>query len=171
MRSELSGFVDRCLMRCSDLGTSLALDVAGGSGRHSLRLATLGATVICADIDIDRLNKFRKTAQPVGRARKLCVQMDARSNLPFRASTFDLVLIVHYCAPGLLAKSIDVLKPGGYLIFETFGAQGGNWKALPRVGQIKSELSSNCDLVSYREHSVRAREGRVTVKAFARKLG
>jgi SAM-dependent methyltransferase len=96
--------------------------------------------------------------------------MDARSTFPFRASSFDLVLIVHYCAPGLLAKSIDLLKPGGRLVFETFGAQGGNWETLPRVGQIKGEPATNCDLVSYRERPVRARERHVTVKAFARKL-
>jgi hypothetical protein len=46
------------------------------------------------------------------------------------------------------------LKPGGYLICETFAGHGGNYLALPRTGEWKQNVEDWLDLDLYDERRV-----------------
>lgn len=58
-----------------------------------------------------------------------------------------------------------MLKTGGYLILETHGAQGENWRTLPDRGFVASQLAPCFDFVSCMEMSVRRAPERITLKA------
>jgi len=169
-RSDWSVFAQSCLRCCAELSPGAALDIPGGSGRHSLQLVARGMTVICADIDFLRLQRLREVQKASSIRGLYCVQMNAQRPLPFTARRFDLLVVVHYYEPGFLAEAVKLLKPAGRLIFETFGAQGGNWIGLPQPGALAAELEATCDLLVYNERPVRSRPEKVTAKVFAQRL-
>src|SRR5882672_8844225 len=103
---EQSTFVQDCLRHCGELKGGTALDLAGGVGRHSLPLAALGMTVVCADLDLSLLRRLRALQASSDVRGLYCAQIDARRALPFVERQFDLVLVVHYYAPGFLAAGV-----------------------------------------------------------------
>jgi SAM-dependent methyltransferase len=147
----LSTYVQRCV---SGLGAEagLALDLACGAGRHSDYLVQCGYQVVAADLDIKRLAGLGAQAQVGPSAHR--VRVDATNPLPFRAGTFDLIVVVHFVSPGLIANVTPLLRTGGYLLIETYGGQGENWRALPAPGQYRRELSSAFEVVDYYERGV-----------------
>jgi hypothetical protein len=87
----------------------------------------------------------------------------------FSESIFDAVMCVHFVDVSLFPKFLLSLRSGGYLYFETFGAQGLNFEALPESGEIRHALRGH-DLEYYSEKRVGPRErDAVSVKALARK--
>jgi SAM-dependent methyltransferase len=150
------------------LTTGRALDIPGGEGRHSRLLASLGMAVVAADLDSRAL---MRCASAAGRweSKIAPVRLDATKSLPFRPDTFDLALIVHFELQDVLSRVHPVLKRGGFLIVETFGAQGENWRALPVVGEVSSRLLERFDLLDYVEKPVRRHSPHATVRAVCRK--
>ena len=99
----------------------------------------------------------------------MLVQLDADRNLPFLPGTFDLALVIHPLTLSLLASVPQTLRRGGYLVLETFGAQGRNWRALPRPREVSDRLSSDFEIIQYIERNVHLDPPSVTVKAMLRK--
>jgi SAM-dependent methyltransferase len=149
--------------------SGLALDIPSGEGRHSRLLARRGMQVVSADLDPLSLERGHVRSSEEFTDRVWSVRVDAMAELPFRAEQFDLVMVVHFQLTPVIEKLIRLIKPGGLLIVETFGAQGENWRALPRAGEIAEALASNFSLVRYQESSVRRRPERVTLRAIALK--
>ncbi len=98
----------------------LALDVACGTGRHSLWLAEMGWQVDAVDVSAVGLAKLVETAQ----ARSLSYAIH-----PFHAdlsiwrpepARYDLILVSFYLERPLLPALKDALKPGGLLLYTTF---------------------------------------------------
>jgi SAM-dependent methyltransferase len=131
-------------------------------------LAELGFLVVAADLDEQALRETMASAPPAGAI--IPVRLDAQRPLPFCPCSIDLLLIVHPHSLEVLSRSLGYLRPGGYLIFETFGAQGENWRALPRRGQIADELSMSHLRLAYIERPVPKASGVVTVKGVFRRL-
>lgn len=105
------------------LPKGMALDVASGSGRHALFLASLGYQVNAVDRDEQALAQLSATA----RARHLTgissrvldlEQPTQEPNLGHDA--YDAILIFFYLSRPLFPSLIDALKPGGVLLYETF---------------------------------------------------
>jgi hypothetical protein len=82
------------------------------------------------------------------------VRANATVDLPFRESSFDLVLVVHFVADGLIGRIGPLLRGGGYLLIETYGGHGANWMALPQPGQMRDELACRFEIIDYRERLV-----------------
>jgi SAM-dependent methyltransferase len=97
-----------------------ALDVAAGAGRHSVLLATRGLCVDAVDISWQGLRLARQRAQAAGVADSLhCIVADIEQPwLPRRA--YDVVLITYFLYRPLLPLLKDRLRPGGWLMYETF---------------------------------------------------
>jgi 2-polyprenyl-3-methyl-5-hydroxy-6-metoxy-1,4-benzoquinol methylase len=94
------------------------LDVACGTGRHSLAAAALGAEVTGVDRDPARLEVARVEA----RERNLAVtwlEWDLTADPP-PLGTFDILLIFDYLDRERLPGLFEFLRPGGLLIMETF---------------------------------------------------
>jgi SAM-dependent methyltransferase len=131
-----------------------ALDIPCGRGRHSFYLASLGYEVVAIDIDPELIAQLASeiAQQPGLRVRTFLGDADAP--LPVEDHTFDLVVTTHFVSPALFDQVPTVLKPGGLLIYETFGAQGGNWRSLPRPGAVREHLAGCFEILDYRERPV-----------------
>lgn len=100
------------------------LDVASGSGRHALFLASLGYQVEAVDRDEQALARLSAGARlrhltGIG-SRVLDLEAPSlqKSNLGHEA--YDAILIFFYLNRPLFPSLIDALKPGGLLLYETF---------------------------------------------------
>lgn len=94
------------------------LDLACGTGRHALAAAELGATVVAVDRDPVRLAEARAEAD----RRRLAiewVQADLERPWP-DLGQFDVVLLFNYLDRSRMSQVIEVLRPDGVLLFETF---------------------------------------------------
>src|SRR6202140_1685518 len=123
------------------LPTGPALDLACGTGRHTLLLASRGQAVTAVDgsgvaLDVlerrarelrNGVNRIRDRNHVVGSSREIqLVQADLEhATLP--VSSFSLILCVHYLQRSLFAAMQAALLPGGMLLFETYtrGQVGG----------------------------------------------
>ncbi|MGH8227347.1 MAG: class I SAM-dependent methyltransferase [Steroidobacteraceae bacterium] len=154
-----SSFLADCLARIQITPGGLALDLPSGAGRHMALLRTSGYEVVAADLDV-RLLRLVSDAAPGA----LRVVLDATKALPFAPGSFDLVVSIHPVIVSFLADVPGLLRPGGHLVFETFGAQGKNSRELPQAGDIAFAVVP-LKPIRYLEKPTRGMPDRVTVKA------
>jgi len=99
------------------------LDVASGSGRHALFLASLGYQIEAVDRNEQALAQLATDARarhlPSIKSRVLDLEQPTQEpNLGHE--TYDAILIFFYLNRPLFPHLIDALKPGGVLLYETF---------------------------------------------------
>lgn len=97
---------------------SRVLDLACGTGRHSLAAADLGATVLAVDRDAGRLAEARRKAQRSG-ARITWLELDLELPWP-DFGVFDAVLLFHYLDRVRMPQVVSCVAPDGVLLMETF---------------------------------------------------
>ena len=93
-----------------------ALDVACGAGRNSLFLAEHGYAVEGIDISSVALERARNAADERGLSVDFA-QMDLEADLPAERR-YDLIVMVRYTHPVLVAELVELLNDGGYLLCE-----------------------------------------------------
>jgi SAM-dependent methyltransferase len=97
-----------------------ALDVACGRGRHAIWLAEQGLITVALDRDPVAIREVNDLAQ----ARRLPIRAEVRDlelgDDPFAASSYDVILVVHYLHRPLFPALVNALAPGGLLVYETF---------------------------------------------------
>lgn len=167
-RGEYSKFVVEAI-RSIDCRDGFALDIPSGEGRHSRFLASHGFQVISADLDMKALLHAASLSGGPKKPTITSVCLDATKSLPFLAGTFNLALIVHFQMDSILPQIESVIKQGGFLVLETYGAHGQNWRNLPLAGELKRQLEGTFHLLQYVERTVRKVPDRVTVRAVGRK--
>jgi 2-polyprenyl-3-methyl-5-hydroxy-6-metoxy-1,4-benzoquinol methylase len=94
------------------------LDLACGTGRHSLAAAALGAEVTAVDCDPAKLAEGRDRAVAAG----LSIdwrELDLEGSWPAMDS-FDAVLVFNYLDRTNMPRICGLVAPGGQLIMETF---------------------------------------------------
>jgi len=163
-----SSFVRECLERIPHRSGGIALDIPCGLGRHTDLLAKRGMFVVAADLE-DQCLRAISQATRVGES-VAPIRLNANHALPFRLDAFDLVTVVHALSLKVLANAMPTVRAGGHIIFETYGAQGGNWQSLPRPREVSETFSIRFDPVLYRERMVRGQRRAVTVKALFRRI-
>ena len=141
-----SPFVTTCLAEIEIGAAREVLDSPAGTGRHSLTLAALGHSVTVADIDANLVRSTEAAVLAMGAVCRGYV-VDATGPLPFASESFDLVLIVDFVDKYLLGHVGELLKPGGFLIYESYSARGENWRQLLPLGQTKELLFRNAELI------------------------
>ena len=93
------------------------LDVACGRGRHAMAAAARGAEVMAVDADEEQL----KAAEKVARKAQLQVDWrmaDLQQDLP--DGPFDMVMVFNYLDRARMSNFLDMVRPGGYFMAETF---------------------------------------------------
>lgn len=99
--------------------TGLALDAAAGVGVHGLFLAERGWHVVALDISEVGLRLAREMAVERGLRLETAV-FDLSANPWLPANTFDAILNFRFLERGTFPVYRHALKPGGWLLFETF---------------------------------------------------
>ncbi len=166
----ISPFVRQCVGQIDLPKNGLVLDIPCGFGRHSLWLAQQGYCVVAADLDAPRVNATQIEHSQQNRAGWIgCLVADCESELPFCEAIFDMALVVHYYSERIINLVRQILKPNGYLIFETFGAHGQNWQSLPKAGVMATALKSDFEMVVLRERRAGPDKDRAVVRVMARK--
>lgn len=149
------------------------LDAGCGTGRNAITLTTLGLTVICADKDEGRLRLLSLIASQGNISNRI---MPILANLrpehwPFGKQFFSAVICVHFLDVSLWPLIHSSLRAGGYLYVETPGAQGENYRELPRAGVLRTLLEPDFHLEFYQERPAGPpREEKRVVKLLARKI-
>ena len=138
-----------------------ALDVAAGSGRNSLYLASHGFQVDAMDSDEQAMAQLAATAAQRNllnltvRTVDLERTTDERPEFPKQA--YDVILVFFYLHRALFPALLESLKPNGVLIYETFTIDNYLRHRHPRRWEFclaQNELlrlTSNLRLLSYDE--------------------
>ena len=97
------------------------LDLACGRGRHALFAARAGLRVVALDRDASLLRKLAAQAA----AERLpihALRADAESalGLPFPLARFGAIVVTRFLYRPLAPTLIELLAPGGLLVYETF---------------------------------------------------
>lgn len=101
-----------------------ALDVACGSGRNALYLASRGFDVDAIDRDAEAVARLVQTARQRGllnvNAHVVDLERKTADRPEFPTDTYDLVVVTFYLHRPLFPWLIEALKPNGVLLYETF---------------------------------------------------
>ncbi len=150
MVTEASAWVVKHAERIGKNG--LVLDLACGSGRHALYLASLGLQVIAVDRDLSVLR-----GQKLPMEIKL-LEMDLENSpWPFGENEFDAIVVTNYLHRPLFAKIIATLKTGGVLIYETFAignekfGKPSNPDFLLQPGELLDAVRGSMRVVAYED--------------------
>jgi len=152
------------------LPRGLALDVAAGTGRHSLLLARAGFNVVA----IDYAEPALQTLQSIARSERLPVWPLAADLLafPLPRARFDTILNLNFLDRALVPRLIDALRPGGAMLFDTFlidqavSGHPRNPDFLLAHYELR-EMLNGMELVRYREGLVIYPEGKSAWRAAA----
>jgi SAM-dependent methyltransferase len=171
VRQRPSSFVTRCLSSVKLPLGSIALDLPCGLGRHSKLLIEAGFSVVAIDLDAERVRFVRSflSSHPGPGTLLRCDSGDAENASLFSMESFDLIVMTDFYSDTALSNIAAAMKPGGYLILETYKGNGGNWHDLPHRLAIRAALSTRFGLLIYDESSVKPlAAGKATVKCLAR---
>lgn len=146
-------FVRTTLNRLARYGFSgqTAIDVGCGFGRHSVYLAQNNYSVTGIDIENRCIERFESyfASRPNLRARGY--HMDAYCSPHAWNGLFDLCVVVDFVRADIVPVALRLIRPGGYVIYQSVGNRGGNWTQLPRRGEMLSTIASAASVVSYEE--------------------
>jgi tellurite methyltransferase len=107
----------------SQTAPGIALDVAGGVGRHAIWLAERGWRVRLFDISEVGIEQARNNASTLGAAAESLITAEVRdlnSVTDLGHEEYDLVLVFYYLQRELFPALISALRPGGILIYKTY---------------------------------------------------
>ena len=90
------------------------LDLAGGTGRHAASLAAEGRNVIALDF------VPRAVAAAMRRHTGIIGVAADTSALPLRADSIDAIVCVSFLDRSIFTSLVNLLVPGGVLLYETF---------------------------------------------------
>ncbi|HET9167454.1 MAG TPA: class I SAM-dependent methyltransferase, partial [Candidatus Angelobacter sp.] len=115
-------------------GTSpgLALDVAGGVGRHAIWLAQRGWRVGLLDISEVGIQQAKENMTRTGTVSSISVEVcDLNSMQDMGREQYDLVVVFFYLQRELFPALAASLKPGGFLIYKTYTTEQKNFPGGP----------------------------------------
>ncbi len=149
-----------------------AVDLACGSGRDAVFLAQHGFTVEALDIDPEALSWASALAARNGvTITTLCCDLE-QPNPPLPEDAYDLVVCMRFLHRPLFPTIVRALKPGGYLVYETYRV-GQERFGKPRRQQFLLEpgelrrVFESLEVLRYEEPS--PPEGPWTARLVARK--
>jgi len=138
-----------------------ALDVAAGSGRNSLYLASHGFQVDAMDRDEQAMAQLAATATQRNllnlTVRTVDLERTTDERPEFPKQTYDVILVFFYLHRALFPALLESLKPNGVLIYETFTIDNYLRHRHPRRWEFclahneLLRLTSNLRLLSYDE--------------------
>jgi tellurite methyltransferase len=129
--------VAACEEFLSAASPGLALDVAGGVGRHAIWLAQRGWRVKLVDISEVGVRQAEENAIRTGTAPSIATEvLDLNSEQDLGREQYDLVVVFFFLQRELFPALTAAIKPGGFLIYKTYTAEqqrftGGRFSSGP----------------------------------------
>jgi len=138
----------------------MALDVAGGLGRHALWLASRGWQVTVVDVSDVAIGKLRQAA--LEKDVKLELLVADASEYNFEPSRFDLVVLFYHLDRDLFPRIVSALKPSGLLICKMSLRWTSSGKSMgatthPLERNELPSLLSELHVLSHQERPIRDR--------------
>lgn len=97
------------------------LDLACGPGRNALAAARAGCAVIGLDRNAEALAQLTAHARAAQTAvQAVRADVEAGHGIPFAPQSFGAVLVFHFLHRPLAPEITRLLRPGGWLLYETF---------------------------------------------------
>jgi tellurite methyltransferase len=151
-----------------------ALDIAMGTGRNALYLASLGFRVTGIDLSAVAVEKCRQKAERLGLPIEAIVADLERSPLP--TEQYDLIVNFYYLQRSLAPQIVAALKPGGVLVFQSFTIDqvqfGRAWNPdyMLRPGELR-EMFADLETLFYHEGIIQGDRGpKAVASLIGRKL-
>jgi SAM-dependent methyltransferase len=144
------------------------LDLACGSGRHSLVFLAGGHPVTAVDRDLSGIAAL--AARPG--LTVLEIDLETGAPWPFGAGSFGGVVVTNYLHRPILADIVAAVEPGGALIYETFAAgneafgKPGNPDFLLQPGELLDAVRAHLEVVAY-EHRIVSQPRRAKIQRVA----
>jgi len=170
--------------QASRLPKGRALDVASGSGRHALYLASLGFEVQAIDRDAEALFKLASAAKqrnlPNLTVKTVDLERTTDERQEFPANNYDVIVVSFYLHRPLFPWIVEALRPNGVLLYETFTIENYFRQRHPRRWEFclahneLLRLTSALRVLSYDEgeHDTGSGRGSVfTAQLLAQKAG
>lgn len=128
------------------------LDLACGGGRHTRLALELGHQVTAVDIDVSGLRDLG------GQTGLNVLEADLEgASWPFEAECFDVVIVANYLWRPLLTLISASVRPGGLLLYETFGVgneaygKPSNPEFLLKTGELRSFFFKGFEVLHFHE--------------------
>jgi SAM-dependent methyltransferase len=96
----------------------VALDVAGGVGRHAIWLAQHGWRVTLSDISEVGIAKARENAGEL--EKKIDFEVRDSSSFSAESKQYDLIMVFFYLERTIFPELVKALRPGGLLLYKTY---------------------------------------------------
>lgn len=124
-----------------------AADLACGTGRDAVFLASLGFSVVAIDVLPDALQRAEALAARMGVCiRTRCTNLEREPKL--ETDAFDLVAVFRFLHRPLLPMIAATVRPGGFVVYETFLAahrerfgRPGRDEHLLRPGELRAAFA------------------------------
>jgi 2-polyprenyl-3-methyl-5-hydroxy-6-metoxy-1,4-benzoquinol methylase len=110
----------------------LALDVAGGVGRHAIWLAQRGWRVKLVDISEVGVKQAEENAKQTGTASSIAIEVrDLNSEQDIGREQYDLIVVFFFLQRELFPALAAAIKPGGHLIYKTYTTEQSRFAGGP----------------------------------------
>ncbi len=134
--------------------SGLALDVAGGAGRHALWLARRGLDVTLVDVSDEAVALARRRAA-AERLELEAGRLDLEAD-PLPRGPWDVILVIHYLQRDLFPALREALAPGGIMAVAIATIRNLERHERPPAAYLLAEgeaprLVDGLDIVSYTE--------------------
>ena len=131
------------------------LDLAAGSGRHSLLMRALGHEVVAVDRDPSAL-----AARAVPGIDVVAEDLETGSMPPCLGRRYAAVVVTNYLHRPILPAIVGAVAPGGWLLYETFAignerfGRPSNPDFLLRPGELLEAVRGRLRVVAYEDVEV-----------------
>jgi tellurite methyltransferase len=110
----------------------IALDVAGGVGRHAIWLAQRGWPVRLLDISEIGIRQAKENAKQTGTAGSISSEVrDLNITQDLGREQYDLAIVFFFLQRELFPALAAAIKPGGLLIYKTYTTEQKNFAGGP----------------------------------------
>ena len=146
------------------------LDLASGSGRHSIFLLQRGHTVTASDIDVSALADIQQDA-----GLEIIAADLENSAWPFSGRQFAAIIVTNYLHRPLFPHIVAALAPGGLLLYETFAAgterfgRPRNPAHLLQRGELLSGAFAGLTILAYEDLTIGEAKPAAVQRVCARK--
>jgi len=134
-----------------------ALDIACGTGRNSIYLASRGYIVDALDISAVALQELTQHLEKITDISKVHTKLVDLDEYRLEQNQYELIVIVNFLDRGLISTLKEALKKGGIFIIETYmqdednEKQNSNPDYLLKSKELLDYFGIGFEVIEYRE--------------------